>query len=97
MGLSRRILESISYLNDSKSNRPQAEISRTAVLNIEHVSYLFCSYFFGYFTTKHQLSRLCSAKWDMRVYPKISELPAWSQDCTLYSFLPLGAVVSLFC
>jgi hypothetical protein len=34
---------------------------------------------------------------DMRVYPKVSGLAAWSENCKWYSFLPLGAVVSLFC
>jgi len=31
------------------------------------------------------------------VYPKVSGLDAWSQDRKWYNFLPLGAVVSLFC
>jgi hypothetical protein len=32
-----------------------------------------------------------------RVYPKVSGLAAWSEDCKWYSSLPQGAVVSLFC
>jgi hypothetical protein len=32
----------------------------------------------------------------MRVYPKVSKLAAWSENCKWYSSLPLGAVVSLF-
>jgi hypothetical protein len=32
-----------------------------------------------------------------RVYPKVSGLSAWSENCKWYSSLPLGAVVSLFC
>jgi hypothetical protein len=32
-----------------------------------------------------------------RVYPKVSGLTAWSENCKWYSSLPLGAVVSLFC
>jgi hypothetical protein len=32
-----------------------------------------------------------------RVYPKVSGLAAWSENCKWYSFLPLGAIVSLFC
>jgi hypothetical protein len=32
-----------------------------------------------------------------RMYPKISRLAAWSENCKRYSSLPLGAVVSLFC
>jgi hypothetical protein len=30
------------------------------------------------------------------VYPKVSGLAAWSENCKWYSSLPLGAVVSLF-
>jgi hypothetical protein len=30
------------------------------------------------------------------VYPKVSVLTAWSENCKWYSPLPLGAVVSLF-
>jgi hypothetical protein len=32
-----------------------------------------------------------------RLYPKVSGLAAWSENCKFYSPLPLGAVVSLFC
>jgi hypothetical protein len=32
-----------------------------------------------------------------RVYPKVSGLAAWRENCKWYSSLPLGAVVSLFC
>jgi hypothetical protein len=32
-----------------------------------------------------------------RVYPKVSGLAAWSENCKLYSSLPLGAVISLLC
>jgi hypothetical protein len=32
-----------------------------------------------------------------RVYPKVSRLAAWTENCKWYSSLPLGAVVSLFC
>jgi hypothetical protein len=31
-----------------------------------------------------------------RVYPIVSGLAAWSENCKWYSSLPLGAVVSLF-
>jgi hypothetical protein len=31
-----------------------------------------------------------------RMYPKVSGLAAWSENCKWYSSLPLGAVVSLF-
>jgi hypothetical protein len=33
----------------------------------------------------------------MRMYPKVSGLAAWSENCKWYSPLPLDAVVSLFC
>jgi hypothetical protein len=32
-----------------------------------------------------------------RVYPKVSGLAAWSENCKLYSSLPLDAIVSLLC
>jgi hypothetical protein len=32
-----------------------------------------------------------------RVYPKVSDLVAWRENCKYYSSLPLAAVVSLFC
>jgi hypothetical protein len=32
-----------------------------------------------------------------RMYPKVSRLAAWSENCKWYSSLPLGAVISLFC
>jgi len=32
-----------------------------------------------------------------RVYPKVSGLATWSENCKWYSSLPLGAVASLFC
>jgi hypothetical protein len=32
-----------------------------------------------------------------RVYPKVSGLAAWSENCKWYSSLPLGEVASLFC
>jgi len=32
-----------------------------------------------------------------RVYPKVSGLATWNENCEWYSSLPLGAVVSLFC
>jgi len=31
------------------------------------------------------------------MYPKVSGLAAWSENCKRYNYLPLGAVVSLFC
>jgi hypothetical protein len=32
-----------------------------------------------------------------RVYPKVSGLAAWSENCKRYSSLPVNAVISLFC
>jgi hypothetical protein len=34
---------------------------------------------------------------NMRMYPEVSGLAAWSENCKWYSSLPLGAAVSLFC
>jgi len=31
------------------------------------------------------------------VYPKVSELGVWNENCEWFSSLPLDAVVSLFC
>jgi len=31
------------------------------------------------------------------VYPKVSGLAAWSENCKYHSSLPLGAIVSLIC
>jgi hypothetical protein len=33
----------------------------------------------------------------LRMYPKVSGLASWSENCKCYSSLPLGAVISLFC
>jgi hypothetical protein len=42
-----------------------------------------------------------SLHWKMlehtRVYTKVPGLAAWSENCKLYSSLPLGSIVSLFC
>jgi len=32
-----------------------------------------------------------------KVYPKVSGLASWSDNCKCYSYMPLGTVVSLFC
>jgi hypothetical protein len=32
-----------------------------------------------------------------RVYPEVSGLASWSENCKWYGSLPLGAVISLFC
>jgi hypothetical protein len=43
-------------------------------------------------------SKLCvKCNLHTRVYPEVSGLAAWSENCKWYSSLPLGAVVSLFC
>jgi hypothetical protein len=47
--------------------------------------------------TKGRHFRYRSRPQYMRVYPKVSGLTAWSENCKWYSSLPLGAVVSLFC
>jgi len=51
----------------------------------------------------HYLSGMCLRsfcshhEYSRRVYPKVSGLATWSENYKWYSFLPLGAVVSLFC
>jgi hypothetical protein len=34
---------------------------------------------------------------DTRLHPKVSGMAAWSENCKLYSPLPLDVVVALFC
>jgi hypothetical protein len=36
-------------------------------------------------------------RYNMRVYPKVSGLAAWSENCKWCSYLPLGTIVSVFC
>jgi hypothetical protein len=45
------------------------------------------------YSTAHN-TYLCGHR---RVYPNVSGLVAWSENCKWYSSLPLSAVVSLFC
>jgi len=33
----------------------------------------------------------------VRVYPKISGLPTWSENCKWHTSLPLSAVISILC
>jgi hypothetical protein len=40
--------------------------------------------------------RGCQSGYWNQLYPKVSELAAWSENCKRYSSLPLGAVVSVF-
>jgi hypothetical protein len=54
--------------------------------NLEHTHFLN-----AWFTTFHTSSGFT------RVYPKVSGLAVWSENCKWYSSLPLDAVVSLFC
>jgi hypothetical protein len=39
----------------------------------------------------------CTIELYTRVYPNVSGLAGWSENCKWYISLPLGAVVSLFC
>jgi hypothetical protein len=45
----------------------------------------------------HPLANAAIVLCNTRVYPKVFELAAWSQNFKWLSSLPLGAVVSLFC
>jgi hypothetical protein len=42
-----------------------------------------------------RIHTLC-IKQNTNVYPKVSGLAAWSENCKWHSSLPLGAIVSLF-
>jgi hypothetical protein len=44
-----------------------------------------------------EMLRVFAGNTNMRVYPKVSGLAAWSENCKWYSSLPLGTDVSLFC
>jgi hypothetical protein len=49
------------------------------------------------FPTKILYAFLISCACCTRLYPKVSGLAAWSENCKWYSSLSLVAVVSLFC
>jgi hypothetical protein len=61
----------------------------TKLCNLKHVFMPFKLWF------SHLLTRRVIFAYP-RVYPKVSGLAAWSENCKWYSSLPLGAVVSLF-
>jgi serine/threonine-protein phosphatase 2A regulatory subunit B'' len=44
----------------------------------------------------HTKAQVRNISYYKRVYPKVSGLAAWSENCKWYSSLPLGVVVSLF-
>jgi len=59
-------------------------------MNTSHFAvFVFRSGFFVY--------RLIICVGHTKVYPKVSGLVPWNENCKWYSSLPLGAVVSLFC
>jgi hypothetical protein len=48
--------------------------------------------------TVHKCNKFLFLVWlHTKVYPKVSGLAAWSENCKWFSSLPLGAVVALFC
>jgi len=62
------------------------------------VSRVFCHISLKSFAQQVQLStKNITVTTNTRVYPKVSRLATWSENCKWYSSLPLGAVVSLFC
>jgi hypothetical protein len=76
------------------SDTPRSSAPRfLVVLALSRVS---CSNTPIYCLFVHVMLRCLSVS-HTRVYPKVSELTAWSESCKCYSSLPLGAVVSLFC
>jgi hypothetical protein len=42
-------------------------------------------------------SKFVNIKTNTRMFPEVSGLAAWSENCKWCSSVPLGAVVSLFC
>jgi hypothetical protein len=50
----------------------------------------------GYVSLSYHVLFILSSSVNTRVYPEVSGLAAWSENCKWYSSLPLGAVVSLF-
>jgi hypothetical protein len=44
-----------------------------------------------------QILKIASLTAHTRMYPEVSGLAAWNENCKWYSSLPLNAVVSLFC
>jgi hypothetical protein len=47
-------------------------------------------------TEHHAMKVYVGSGGKTKVYPKVSGLAAWSENCKWYSSLPLGAVVSPF-
>jgi hypothetical protein len=72
------------------------------VIRIVHASHSGCILFtsqpkVGYPKRDFFDMQIVIPKQIMRVYPKVSGLAAWSENCKWYSSLPLGAIVLLFC
>jgi hypothetical protein len=66
------------------------------VIRIEGSSPPADDYIFFFMETGNLIITLGQAFSYTRVYPKVSGLATWSENCKWYSSLPLGAVVSLF-
>jgi hypothetical protein len=70
-------------------------LATSATWNYEGVSKSFRT---GRLERELQMVKLSATGYTCtRVYPKVSGLAAWSENCKCYSSLPLVAVVSLFC
>jgi hypothetical protein len=50
-----------------------------------------------FFPLLSRASEILLHLWRRRVYPKVSGLASWSENCKWYSSLTIGAVISLFC
>jgi hypothetical protein len=70
----------------------QTEIQVSMLKTEKTLVYYLCNTPLTFFTRVKKNFTAC-----MRVYPKVSGLAAWSENCKWYSLLPLGAVVLLFC
>jgi hypothetical protein len=52
-----------------------------------------CYYYYYYYYYYHHHHHHYYYYYSTRVYPKVSGLAGWSENCKWYSCLPLGAVV----
>jgi hypothetical protein len=82
------------YKNDSYSQ--WGTISDLALL-CSNPAVLNLFWFTGRYTSRRFSEYRYTVARYTRVYPKVSGLAAWSENCKWYSSLPLDAVVSLFC
>jgi hypothetical protein len=76
----------VEFSADTGDTRRQD--NRSASQNSAHLPLLR----FFYYNRQNSILPSC-----MRLYPEVSGLAAWGENCKWYSSLPPGAAVSLFC